>query len=336
MANVPDYNYGLSAEIQKKMKARMSDPAFQGQVTTALAFIKQHTGEDMTIDTLPEKLHDGQILCTLANAVWPGSCRQVSKSQMPFQQMENISKYLAACTKAGLHATDLFQTVDLYESKNIPQVIHNLTIAHKFATGQTVSGPKADSGPGHHVPTHRPTGAAGGPAPAHGGGGLAVGGEWKGGARQGAVETLDRSKGVGGKVSQGVANEEVVYGIDRELTQKSAAKYTPEIRARTKALIEKHAGITLGSDDLHEELKSGVVLCNMMNKVRPGSCPAPKGSKMPFIQMENISKYLDACSAMGLAITDCFQTVDLFEGKNMPAVVQNLEAFDRKLSTGHS
>ncbi|KAJ2700911.1 Protein kinase of the Mitotic Exit Network [Coemansia sp. IMI 203386] len=48
--------------------------------------------------------------------------------------MENISNFLAAARKLGLKSTDLFQTVDLYEGKNMPRVIMTLlTIARVVA-----------------------------------------------------------------------------------------------------------------------------------------------------------------------------------------------------------
>lgn len=36
--------------------------------------------------------------------------------------MENIGNFLKACEAYGLTKMDLFQTVDLYEAKNMPQV----------------------------------------------------------------------------------------------------------------------------------------------------------------------------------------------------------------------
>ncbi|KAJ2562841.1 Protein kinase of the Mitotic Exit Network [Coemansia sp. RSA 1813] len=48
--------------------------------------------------------------------------------------MENISNFLAAAQKLGLDSTDLFQTVDLYEGKNMPRVVMTLlTIARVVA-----------------------------------------------------------------------------------------------------------------------------------------------------------------------------------------------------------
>ena len=36
--------------------------------------------------------------------------------------MENIGKFLEFCDQLGVPKTDVFQTVDLYEGQNIPQV----------------------------------------------------------------------------------------------------------------------------------------------------------------------------------------------------------------------
>ena len=51
---------------------------------------------------------------------------------------------------------------------------------------------------------------------------------------------------------------------------------------------------------------------------------------MAFKQMENIGNFLDACSQYGVAKNDTFQTVDLYEGKNIPQVMAGLEALGRK------
>jgi hypothetical protein len=45
--------------------------------------------------------------------------------------------------------------------------------------------------------------------------------------------------------------------------------------------------------------------------------------------MENISKYLAACTAFGVPDSDLFRSVDLHEGKDMRAVVRNLHSLGR-------
>ena len=84
-------------------------------------------------------------------------------------------------------------------------------------------------------------------------------------------------------------------------------------------------------------LKSGVVLCELMSTISPGSVEAPSHAQstveMPFRQMENIAAYAKAARLYGVPEPDMFVTVDLFEGKDLagsvPAVVQNLHSLGR-------
>lgn len=78
----------------------------------------------------------------------------------------------------------------------------------------------------------------------------------------------------------------------------------------------------------HDSLKSGVLLCRLVNKVKPGSVPENRISlsNMPFNQRENVAAYLDACRRLGVREADMFVTADLFEGNNLVAVVNNLYA----------
>ena len=80
---------------------------------------------------------------------------------------------------------------------------------------------------------------------------------------------------------------------------------------------------------LHEWLKSGERLCELVNTIRPESVKKIARSKKPFQQMENIAAYLKACSHLGVPAFDAFMTVDLWEGSGMRAVVRNLHSLGR-------
>eukprot|EP00966_Prymnesium_polylepis_P076374 1770188-Prymnesium_polylepis.1 len=80
---------------------------------------------------------------------------------------------------------------------------------------------------------------------------------------------------------------------------------------------------------LQQELKNGVVLCQLVNSIKPGVCPKPSTAKMPFKQMENISNYLEACEKLGVPKHDQFQTVALYENKDMMQVLTNLQSLGR-------
>ncbi|KAJ1854721.1 Protein kinase of the Mitotic Exit Network [Coemansia sp. RSA 638] len=93
---------------------------------TAARFIETVLGEHVDACTLRDTLRDGVVLCRLINTLRPGAVKRINTKRLPFVQMENISNFLAAAQSLGLDSSDLFQTVDLYEGKNMPRVIMTL------------------------------------------------------------------------------------------------------------------------------------------------------------------------------------------------------------------
>ncbi|XP_014282714.1 muscle-specific protein 20 [Halyomorpha halys] len=77
-------------------------------------------------------LRDGVILCKLMNQLMPGCIQKINYSGGDYKMMDNINQFQKACIKYGLADVDLFQTVDLFEQKNIATV--TMTI---FAIGRT-------------------------------------------------------------------------------------------------------------------------------------------------------------------------------------------------------
>ena len=119
--------------------------------------------------------------------------------------------------------------------------------------------------------------------------------------------------------------------MDKDLAAKAEAKMAEVgggMEAEARAWIEAVTGTALGGMSLQEELKDGTVLCTLANKISDGCCK-PSSSKMPFKQMENIAAYLEACTALGVPQNDLFQTVALFENKDMIAVLTNIHSLGR-------
>jgi len=122
MAN-KGFAYGLSAAVAAKIESKR-DAATEAKV---LRWIEEIVGEKMDSEKkYEENLKDGVFLCKLMNTIKPKAIKDVSKSAMPFKQMENIQKFLTAATKYGVLASDLFQTVDLYQASNIPAVTQGI------------------------------------------------------------------------------------------------------------------------------------------------------------------------------------------------------------------
>ena len=78
------------------------------------------------------------MLHSLANRIQPGTVRKVNTGKMPFVQMENINSFLVACKQFGVPDSDLFMTVDLFESKNMGQVVQTIHALGRHS--QRVSG----------------------------------------------------------------------------------------------------------------------------------------------------------------------------------------------------
>lgn len=76
-------------------------------------------------------LKDGTVLCKLMNVLVPNSIPKINETGGQFKLMENINNFQKALKDYGVNDIDVFQTVDLYEKKNIAQVTDTL-----FALGR--------------------------------------------------------------------------------------------------------------------------------------------------------------------------------------------------------
>lgn len=79
--------------------------------------------------------------------------------------------------------------------------------------------------------------------------------------------------------------------------------------------------------DLWASLKNGVVLCKLVNKIKPGTIPSFNTTRLlPLLEMDNIQIYLKALWQLGVSSQDLFVTPDLYKNKGMPSVLQSIHA----------
>ncbi|XP_015280438.1 PREDICTED: transgelin-2 [Gekko japonicus] len=129
-----------------------------------------------------------------------------------------------------------------------------------------------------------------------------------------------------------MANRGPAYGLSREGQQKIDRQYDPELEQILIQWIVAQCGPEVGQpqpgkDEFQKWLKDGTVLCKLINSLyAKGQGPVAKiqSSTMAFKQMEQISQFLQAAERYGILATDIFQTVDLWEGKNMACVQRTL------------
>lgn len=126
-------DYGMDVAISRKLNSRY-DPDAERQV---LSWIQQLIGQQLPAgrENVQRALKNGHVLVALINAVYDRTSNLPPRAQAlprpikasslstPFKQMENIQKFLNACEAFGVTRDCLFQTVDLYEARNMAQVM---------------------------------------------------------------------------------------------------------------------------------------------------------------------------------------------------------------------
>lgn len=78
-----------------------------------------------------------------------------------------------------------------------------------------------------------------------------------------------------------------------------------------------------------DDLKSGVVLCELANAIRPGSTRF-RNSPLPFFCRENIVSFLHAAHEIGVPDHELFDTEDLYEGLDTKMVATTLRSLSRQ------
>jgi len=131
---------GISSKL--KMVGRNKE-----QEQEILNWIEAVIGEKLPAGAYEDVLRDGVILCRLINKIAPGSVNKIQTSGGSFKLMENIQRFQVGLKKYGVPEEEIFQTADLYERRNIPQVtlciyaLARLTQKHPEYTGPRL-GPK--------------------------------------------------------------------------------------------------------------------------------------------------------------------------------------------------
>lgn len=127
-----------------------------------------------------------------------------------------------------------------------------------------------------------------------------------------------------------------VTSLDEDLKALRGAKFSQAAIEDIKSWIFLSVlKETPPNEPLIESLKNGIALCKLANKLNApdettnGDLIKWKESKMPFVQMEQISQFLNFARSYGVPEDELFQTVDLFEEKDPASVYQTLKSLSR-------
>lgn len=146
------------------------------------------------------------------------------------------------------------------------------------------------------------------------------------------TQTFGRRSPTSGGIKRNIASprhsatEELpCYGLDAELKAKAAAKYDPIAEEEAAKWVQAVTGEDVVSD-FFDALRTGQVLCQLVNCISPGVVPKINAAGMPFKERENISNFLKACRVLGVQEYALFSTDDLYDQKNLMSVVKCLFA----------
>ena len=280
-------------------------------------------------------LKSGEILCKLANEIKPGSIPKFNEdtsslknlSLAAFRRRENISYFLRFCREiCCVPEKDLFGTDDLFDAKDIKQVLSSLfSLAGVIqVTIPEFTGPKLGLPPrGLSV---SPLKKKGFPQPdkvATNFGTLVMKGS---DAFNGAVTTTSSDP-----PSPPPSWRAPVIAESPEISSKFPGS-TPLrpldlSHGELERVVVEWVGLVLGEakpEDISAArwLKSGEVICALANKIKPGSVTGIVPShENPMKVRENISKFIRVCRELGVRENDLFTSVDLYEGKNIHACI---------------
>eukprot|EP01105_Mastigella_eilhardi_P000961 TRINITY_DN1120_c0_g1_i1.p1 TRINITY_DN1120_c0_g1~~TRINITY_DN1120_c0_g1_i1.p1 ORF type:complete len:1221 (-),score=409.90 TRINITY_DN1120_c0_g1_i1:38-3700(-) len=91
----------------------------------------------------------------------------------------------------------------------------------------------------------------------------------------------------------------------------------------TRDYMQRVLGEKIGQydDNLHAILRNGVLLCNLINKIVPGSIPRIHAvNSAPFQQRENIFFFINACKKLRVPNAALFTVEDLYSAKKLKNV----------------
>jgi hypothetical protein len=354
---------GLDADLKAKADAKF-DPELEKEVCE---WIEKVTGRKKEGNTTAEWLHDGQVLCALVNAIRPETIKKVNTSSLAFKQMENITYFTAACRDFGVAEFCMFGTPDLYEEKNMGTVINAIytfggavqdhcpeyagpKLGHAGESRMAAKDQKRQGGvatqsggftgvmevhkastdargitTGSEAGTKRNSLTAGGGYTGPKRNSLTVGRGYAGSSR-GASPAVSPAVSPRPPASSDVAD---AAGLDSDLAAAQAARLESlgPLAKEVCDWIEAITGDKMGEMTMHEWLKSGVVLCNLANKIKPGAVNKINQQSMAFKQMENITNFMNFARGIGVPESSMFGTPDLYEEKNMGSVIKAINSF---------
>eukprot|EP01113_Clastostelium_recurvatum_P007220 TRINITY_DN13351_c0_g1_i2.p1 TRINITY_DN13351_c0_g1~~TRINITY_DN13351_c0_g1_i2.p1 ORF type:complete len:461 (-),score=19.92 TRINITY_DN13351_c0_g1_i2:61-1443(-) len=118
----------------------------------------------------------------------------------------------------------------------------------------------------------------------------------------------------------------VKYGMDREFHNKMLEKFDSQEEYEQAALDWIEYMTKEEVDDIYSSLRPGIILCKLLNSIRPGIIPRYETLPLPLMERQNIQFYLKGCAQLGVPSHELFTLSDLYDKKQLSSVLLNLYA----------
>ncbi|GMT36342.1 hypothetical protein PFISCL1PPCAC_27639 [Pristionchus fissidentatus] len=125
------------------------------------------------------------------------------------------------------------------------------------------------------------------------------------------------------------------HGLAGAVLDKQASKFNED---EAKLLLEWIADVTKEEvntngerKQFQETLRDGSLLCRLINAIKPGSVKKIMKPLSNFNCMENINQFCTAARSLGVPDEETFQSVDLFDGRDLFSVTVTLRSLGKKV-----
>jgi len=112
--------------------------------------------------------------------------------------------------------------------------------------------------------------------------------------------------------------------VQEHIQKRNELKLDRSREAKARSWMEALLGETFSEETFQDALKNGTRLCKALNLVYPQSVPKINKPGIVAVERENVGNYVKACARLGFNKSNLFESNDLFEGKNMTKVVENV------------
>ncbi|KAF8383139.1 cpn-4, partial [Pristionchus pacificus] len=125
-------------------------------------------------------------------------------------------------------------------------------------------------------------------------------------------------------------------GIAGALLDKQANKFNEDEASLLLQWIKDVTKEEVNTDGDRKEfqatLKDGTLLCRLINAIKPGTIKKIMKPMSNFNCMENINQFCTAAAALGVPVEETFQSVDLFDGRDLFSVTVTLRSLGKKVA----